>query len=117
MAGKLPLLLFIHVVLFPAVTPGRSSLPSADNFANYVAAAIPSKWRHVAIQLGLSNHKCMAIKKDEDDCFDRFMAVFEEWERGACKPFTWSTLITALESPSVAEIEIAKKLMKCMGSS
>ena len=38
------------------------------------------------------------------------MAVFEEWERGSCKPFTWRALITALKSPSVAEIELAEKL-------
>ena len=86
------------------------SLPSTDDFANYVAAVIPSKWKHVAIQLGLRSHLCKAIKKNEDDCFERFMAVFDEWEKGSCKPFTWSTLITALKSPSVAETELAEKL-------
>ena len=92
--------------------PDRPSLPSADDFANYVAAAIPSKWKHVAIQLGLKSHRCKAIKKNEDDWFERFMAVFEKWEKGSCKPLTWSTLFTALKSPSVAETELAEKLKR-----
>ena len=96
--------------LFIAITPDQPSLPSDKDFANYVAAEIPSKWKHVAIQLGLRGHKCMAIKKNEDDCFDQFMAVFSEWEKGTCEPFTWTTLIAALQSPSVDEVELANRL-------
>ena len=103
-------MIIINAFLSTAATPEGSSLPRADDFANFVAAAIPSKWKHVAIQLGLSSHACKAIKKNEDDGFERFMAVFEEWERGSCKPFAWRALITALKSPSVAEIELAEKL-------
>ena len=93
-------------------SPGKVSVPSAADFANYVVAEISAEWKHVAIQLGLSTNKCNEIKKNEDECRDRFMAVFDEWERGSCKPFTWSTLITALKSPIVGKYELAEKLQQ-----
>jgi hypothetical protein len=95
-----------------AATAGIVSVPTAADFANYVVAEIPAEWTHVAVQLGLSGDKCNTIKKDEHDCRDRFMAVFYEWERGSYKPFTWSTLITALKSPVVGKIELAEKLQQ-----
>ena len=88
----------------------RSPIPDAANFANYVVAEIPAKWHHVAIQLGLSIDECDAIKKNDNNCDDRFMAVFREWAKGSHEPFSWSTLITALKSPGVGRSELAEKL-------
>ena len=106
-----------YMFLSTAATPEGVSIPNAIDFSNYVVAAIPSKWKHVAIQLGLTIGTCKAIKKNEDECFDQFMAVFDEWEKGSCKPFTWSTLITALKSPSVAEDTLAETLKRKFCSS
>ena len=102
----------IHVIHSSVATPGKISEPNAADFANYIVAKIPAEWKHVAIQLGLSGDKCDEIKKNEDECRDRFMAVFDEWKKGSCKPFTWSTLVTALKSPIVGKFELAKKVQQ-----
>ena len=88
----------------------RSSIPDAADFANYVVAKIPAEWNHVAIQLGLSIDECDAIKKNDNNCHDQFMAVFREWARRSHEPYFWSTLITPLKSPGVDRIELAEKL-------
>ena len=51
-----------------------------------------------------------AIRKDEDNTFTRFMAVFDDWKRSSCKPYTWKTLVNALRSRSVGEIRLADEL-------
>ena len=78
--------------------------------ANRVAAVIPDKWKKVAVQLELSRGEIRAIQKDEDDSFDRFMAVMDHWKQSLSKPFTWATLVSALQSPSVNETRLADEL-------
>ena len=78
--------------------------------ANRVAAVIPHQWKKVAIQLELSGGAIQAIQRDEHDSFDQFMAVMYQWKQSLSKPFTWATLVSALKSPSVNEIELAKGL-------
>ena len=64
----------------------------------------------MAIQLELSRGERKAIEKDEDECFDRFMAVLEQWKQSASLPYTWKTLVTALKSTSVDEQTLAEQL-------
>ena len=78
--------------------------------ANRVAVVIPHQWKKVAVQLELSRGKIKAIQKDEDDSSDRFMAVMDHWEQSLSKPFTWATLVSALQSPSVNETTLADEL-------
>ena len=78
--------------------------------ANRVAAVVPDKWKKVAVQLELSQGEIKAIQKDEDDSFDRFMAVMYQWKQSLSKPFTWPTLVSALRSPSVNETRLADEL-------
>ena len=82
------------------------------DLANCVAAAIPDKWMQVAFQLELSRAEIKAIKKDEDDSFERFMAVLDHWKQSTSQPFTWEALITALKSTSVNEFRLAEKLQQ-----
>ena len=78
--------------------------------ANRVAAVVPHQWKKVAVQLELGRGEIKAIQKDEDDSFDRFMAVMDKWKTSLSKPFTWATLVTALRSPSVNEHGLADEL-------
>ena len=82
--------------------------PKMKDLSKYVAAVIPDKWMQVADQLELSRSKIRAIRKDEDDCYERFMAVFDQWKQSCCQPYTWESLITALKS--VDETGLAYKL-------
>ena len=78
--------------------------------ANRVAAVIPHQWKKVAIQLELTQGDIKTIQKDEDESFDQFMAVMYQWEKSLRRPFTWTTLVTALQSPSVNETQLANEL-------
>ena len=81
-----------------------------SDLANRVAAVIPDKWNKLAVQLELSRGEIKAIQKDEDDVFEKFMAVLYQWKKTQSKPFTWSTLVSALQSQSVNEVELADQL-------
>ena len=89
-----------------------SSEPRMSDLANRVAAVIPGKWKQVAIQLELSISEIKTIQRDEDDAFDRFMAVFDRWQRSSGSPYVWKTLITALKSRSVDESRLADELQR-----
>ena len=91
---------------------GVSSEPQLCDLANHVAVVIPTKWRPVAIQLGLTMEEIRTIQKDEDDSFARFMAVLDSWQRSLRKPYTWNTLVTALKSASVDELKLAERLQQ-----
>ena len=101
--------------LFPIVastSTAVSSEPRMSDLANRVAAKIPEKWKQVAIQLELSISEIKTIRQDEDDAFDRFMAVFDRWQRSSCSPYAWKTLVSALKTTSVNEIKLAEELQR-----
>ena len=52
----------------------------------------------------------MAIQKDQDESSDQFMAVMYQWKQSLRRPFTWTTLVSALESSFVNEIRLANQL-------
>ena len=89
---------------------GDSAKPAIADLANDVVAVIPNKWIPVAIQLGLSMNEIEAICENKRECFFRFMAVFDHWMRTSCTPCSWETLVTALRSESVKELDLADKL-------
>lgn len=89
-----------------------SLAPKMKDLANCVAAIIPYKWKQVAIQLELSRGDIKTIEKDENDCFDRFMAVLDKWKQSAQHPYTWEALVTALRSKSVDENKLADEIQK-----
>ena len=82
------------------------------DLANCVAAIIPHKWKQVAIQLDLSWGKMKAIERNEHECFDRFIAVLDQWKQSDSQPYTWKTIVTVLNSASVDEPKLAKELEK-----
>ena len=84
---------------------------------NKVAVMIPTKWRHVGIQLGMENAHLDVIKQRcSNDSLLCFGEVFTEWKRRMTTPFSWSTIIDALKSPLVGENMLAHKLQNEFGS-
>ena len=79
---------------------------------NNVAAIIPTEWRTIGIQLGLEPAQLHAIAvNNPSNSSQCFMAVFEMWRKHDTRPpFQWSTLIEALQAPSVNQIRLAKTL-------
>ena len=87
--------------------------PSDKDLMNKIAAVVPTKWRHVGLQLGLDQAQLDMIEqkysfsRDSIACFGE---VFMEWKKRMTSPVLWSTLITALKSPLVGENTLAHKL-------
>jgi hypothetical protein len=76
---------------------------------NFVAAMLPTKWRLVGIQLGLSSNSLDEIETSHpNDCKHCFSAVFREWNRQKTSPYCWDTLVNVLQAPSVGENRVAE---------
>lgn len=77
---------------------------------NRIAAHIPTKWRPVGMQLGVSISKLDQIEQDHPyDSNRRFSEVFRHWERQPSNvtPYEWSSVIEALNSHQVSENKLA----------
>ena len=97
-------------VLFPFLA--LSDSPSHSDLMNFVAAALPTKWQLVGIQLGLSAAKLSEIEhRHFSDCERCFGSVFQEWEHQDTSPYTWETVIEVLRQPSVEENRVAEEIL------
>ena len=84
---------------------------------NEIASKVSAKWKDISIQLGLTlndqKHFTELTLGDPKQCFT---FVFTIWKSRAARPYTWSTVIQALESPAVDEIRLAQELRKKLKS-
>ena len=90
---------------------GLESEPELSDLMNEVASKVSAKWKEISIQLGLTlddqQHFIDATSGDPKQCFT---FVFTVWKSSATRPYTWSTVIKALESPAVNEMRLAQEL-------
>ena len=93
-----------YYIIFLAAGPSHSDL------MNHVAAALPTKWRIVGLQLGLSLPRLDEIERNHSDCRRCFSAVFSEWEQQETSPFSWETVVSVLQTPSVEENRVAEEV-------
>ena len=81
---------------------------------NEIASVIPAKWRHVGIQLGLSPGNLDNIQGQNagkpDPNLESFEKVFTQWKLLIPSPYTWSTIISVLQTPAVGEARLADSL-------
>lgn len=79
-----------------------------------IASVIPARWRHVGIQLGLKSDFLDSIQFEccgrPHYCQDAFEKVFEEWKKRQTAPYTWKTIIDAIEK--IGEVALANNLKK-----
>ena len=74
-------------------------------------ASQTNKWEEIGLQLHLSHTDIERIKIEEQERIGAcFIKVFNKWETQLTPPFTWSVIISALESSSVAEFRLASQL-------
>ena len=90
---------------------GLDSKPELSDLMNEVASKVPSKWKQISIQLGLtpSDQECF-MASTPNDPIQCFTSVFKVWKSRATRPYTWSTVIEGLESPAVDEMRLAREL-------
>ena len=90
---------------------GLESEPELSDLMNEVASKVSAKWKEISIQLGLTlnDQKCFidATSGDPNQCFT---FVFNVWKNRATRPYKWSTVIKALETPTVGEVRLAQDL-------
>ena len=90
---------------------GVDSEPELSDLMNEVASKVSAKWKEISIQLGLTvnDQKCFidATSGDPNQCFT---FVFNVWRNRATRPYKWSTVIKALETPAVGEKRLAQDL-------
>ena len=105
---SLPLSLHLPLHVIDDISGPEATLPDLLN----EVATQTNKWEPIALQLDLSHTDIERIKMEEqgrtvDACF---IKVFNKWETKLTPPFTWPVIISALESPSVAEFRLASQL-------
>ena len=90
---------------------GLGSGPELSDLMNEVASKVPAKWKIISVHLGLTlaDQQCI-IAITSSDPVQCFTYVFTIWRNRATKPYTWSTIIEALEAPSVDEVRLAHEL-------
>ena len=80
---------------------------------NEVAAKIPCKWRDIGLQLGIGQGVLDGIAAtslgNTNLCYSN---VFTQWknQNSMTHPYTWSTVVHALQAPAVGENRLADKI-------
>ena len=82
--------------------------PETRDLMNQIAAIIPAKWRFVGIQLGLTENILDDIAVSAPFPLECFRKMLLEWKKRKPRPYTWMTIIEALETPSVGEVALAE---------
>ena len=65
---------------------------------NLVAKKIPTKWYELGIQLEISIATLDTFVAQTSDSVRLFMKVLEQWMKEQKIPFTWETIVTALDT-------------------
>ena len=80
---------------------------------NVVSSKVAAKQKQISLQLRLTlnDQKCF-MELTLGDPKQHFTFVFTVWRSRATKPYTWSTVIEALEAPAAAvdEMRLAQEL-------
>ena len=91
-----------------------SSVPTLKDLMSAVAAKIPAKWRKVGIQLDIPVEALddiqLQVAGRPDRNIDAFELVLGKWKSLHLHEYTWSTIIKALEAPSVDAMDVAAEL-------
>ena len=92
----------------------RSSEPTMEGLMNDVAAVVPAKWRFVGIQLKVPQRDLDDIQSQmagrPNSNLHAFEVMLAKWSTLDPYQYTWSTIIGALETPSVGEVALAAEL-------
>ena len=90
---------------------GLASEPQLSDLMNEVASKVSAKWKEISIQLGLTpSDQESFMASTPNDPIQCFTSVFRVWKNQETRPYTWSTVIKALESPAVDEMRLAQEL-------
>ena len=84
--------------------------PKISDLLNKVAAEVLNKWEILGLQLELEYVQLETISNKHQDNSLRFAGVFELWQKRGSPPYTWATIIDALRTKIVGEVQLAYEL-------
>ena len=118
-------LLSFHFIPDPVLQPAAQAPPDHDRstahlslqespsfsvLLNKVAAEVPNKWEILGLQLKIDYDQLESISSKHQDNSLRFAAVFQLWKKRGSSSYTWATIIDALRSKFVGEVQLAYEL-------
>ena len=71
---------------------------------------ISDKWYDIGLSLQVRRNVLDVLKQKDDDNITKLQEVINKWKNAKLSPFTWETVITALESSIISNKEIADKI-------
>ena len=98
-----------HFVLFLAVDSFQR-YPGLRDLMSRVADKTRDKWKQVGIQLNIETSKLHGYETQSTDPMECYIKVFDEWNRSQKLPYTWATILNALESDAVNERDTARSI-------
>ena len=72
--------------------------PELRDLMSHVASETPTKWYEVGIQLEIKTSTLKTFEEQYRELTRRYSEVFEQWRRDHKVPYTWTTMIDALEA-------------------
>ena len=93
--------------------PAIQKEPSLRELMN-VAAKVTASWKSVAIQLELGIECIDRIDQEKRKTDECFIEVFKSWKQRTSRPYTWATIIDALDC--VGEKRVATEIEKNLSS-
>ena len=99
----------VVIPIFIGTSP--ADIPVFASLMNDVAANALNEWRSVAILLNITLDKINAISTmHHNDPIRCYTVVFQEWINARTRPYTWSTIVDALESKLVSRQDLANNI-------
>ena len=82
-------------------------------FQENITSVIPDKWQAMAIELDLPMSTIRTVEMERHGNLQHcFAEVFDHWQKNPTpqRPFCWDTIVKVLQSPSVNEPVLARKI-------
>ena len=87
--------------------------PKMRDLLEQVASKVKDKWKLMGFSLNLEQDQLNTISQNcTDSASSGYSEVFSAWEKTQPMPFTWATIVEALESLIVGENNLARDIVK-----
>ena len=86
--------------------------PTMADLMSQVARKTPTKWYEVGIQLKIDTPMLDAFEQQTRDHQRLYSKVFDQWKKEQKLPYTWDTIIVALET--IGEKETVSAIRRWM---
>ena len=91
------------------ITDVLKKAPSELELLNLLAD-ISAKWRLIGICLRVPDNDLEGIQQNPISDIEKLSAVINRWKESQSSPFTWETVITAIESPIVNNLRKSNEI-------